>query len=92
MTVTIPNNVIGASGASGNVIENAVTSALQSAGIATPGSTHHIMYCLPPGTSGGWIAYGYINSWLTVYNDAWCTYVSTDECIISQGIFVSLIF
>jgi hypothetical protein len=37
----------------------------------------HVMLCLPPGTNGNWIAYGYINWWLTVYNDNWCTYVSS---------------
>ena len=37
----------------------------------------HIMLCLPPGTSGNWIAYAYINSWLSVYNDNWCNYPST---------------
>ena len=36
----------------------------------------HIMYCLPPGTMRI-IAYGYINSWLTVFQDNWCTYVSS---------------
>ena len=36
----------------------------------------HYMYCLPPGTAGGWIAYAYINSKKSVFNDNWCTYVS----------------
>lgn len=35
-----------------------------------------IMYCLPPGTDGGWFAYAYLNSWLSVYNDVNCGYVS----------------
>jgi hypothetical protein len=75
--VTIPDTI---SGADRGVIAKAVTTALNAAGIATPGSTNHIMYCLPPGTSGSWIAYAYVNSWNSVYNDQWCTYVSTDEC------------
>lgn len=30
----------------------------------------HVMLCIPPGTTpNGWIAYGYTNSYLTVYND-----------------------
>ena len=29
----------------------------------------HIMLCVPPGTIGGWLAYAYINSWLSVFND-----------------------
>lgn len=36
----------------------------------------HVMYCLPPGTMSG-IAYAYINSWLSVYSDDWCIYLST---------------
>ena len=36
----------------------------------------HIMLCLPPGTQDSWIAYGYENGWLSVYNDDWCNYVS----------------
>jgi len=35
----------------------------------------YVMYCLPDGVTGG-IAYAYINSWLSVYNDDWCTYPS----------------
>mmetsp|Transcript_32943 Transcript_32943/g.36717 ORF Transcript_32943/g.36717 Transcript_32943/m.36717 type:complete len:675 (+) Transcript_32943:119-2143(+) len=41
----------------------------------------HIMLCLPPGTSLGssnnWVAYGYVNSWLSVYNDVYCQKLST---------------
>ena len=36
----------------------------------------HVMVCLPPGTNGGWIAYAYINHWLSAYNDDWCGYPS----------------
>jgi len=32
----------------------------------------HIMICLPSGTKGNWAAYGYIDHYLTVYNDVWC--------------------
>jgi hypothetical protein len=33
----------------------------------------YVMVCLPPGTSGGgWLAYAYLNYWLSVYNDYWC--------------------
>jgi hypothetical protein len=76
VTVTISNTIIGASD---SAIRSAVTSALNAAGFSTPGQAQHIMYCLPPGTSEGWIAYAYINSWLSVYNNEWCNYVSTDE-------------
>lgn len=41
----------------------------------------HVMLCLPPGSASGnsrhWIAYGYINSWLTVFNDDFCKSMST---------------
>lgn len=36
----------------------------------------HVMICLPPGTMGNWIAYAYVNSWLTIFNDAFCSSVS----------------
>jgi len=36
------------------------------------GEIHHVMLCIPPGTSGSWVAYAYINHWLSVYNDEWC--------------------
>lgn len=36
----------------------------------------YVMYCMPPGSNGKWIAYAYINGWLSVYNDKWCSYVS----------------
>ena len=36
----------------------------------------YVMQCLPPGTNGGWIAYAYVNHWLSVYNDLWCNYPS----------------
>ena len=37
---------------------------------------HHVMLCFPPGVtfngSPNWVAYSYINSYLSVYNDNWC--------------------
>jgi len=36
----------------------------------------YVMVCIPPGTSGDWIAYAYINSPLSVYNDNWCNSIS----------------
>ena len=46
----------------------------------------HVMYCLPPGTSGGWIASGYENSWLTTFNDRWCNYLSAQMHEISHNL------
>jgi hypothetical protein len=69
-TVTISNTVIGTDN---GVIRNAVTAAL---GSSFTSQFDHVMLCLPPGTSGGWIAYAYVNYWLSVYNNQWCDYVS----------------
>jgi hypothetical protein len=33
------------------------------------------LFCMPPGT-GDWLAYAYINSWDSYYNDYWCQRVS----------------
>lgn len=83
VTVTIPNTI--RSNASRDAtIRDDVTTALSNASIFAPSSAHHIMYCLPPGNSGTWITYAYINHWNSVYNNEWCTCVSTDKypCVI----------
>lgn len=65
------------SGTDNSVVRNAVTSALNSKlGYQAASRFDHVMYALPPGTNGGWIAYAYINSWLSVYNNDWASYVS----------------
>ena len=58
-------------------MRNAVTAALNSKfGVSSPSQlASHVMYCLPPGTMSG-IAYAYIDHWMSVYSDEWCTYVS----------------
>ena len=61
-----------ATNASSRDIQNEVTNVLG----GKPFYADHVMYCLPPGTIGRWIAYGYTNNWLTVYNDKWCNYLS----------------
>jgi hypothetical protein len=72
--VTIPNNV---QGVSNSVIRNSVSTALSnSLGTLPSAQYNYVMQCLPPGTSGGWIAYAYINWYLSVYNDGWCNSVS----------------
>lgn len=55
-------------------VQNAVTEIIS--GYSWFQSVDYIMYCLPPGTSGGWIAYAYGNHWLSVYNDKWCMSLS----------------
>jgi hypothetical protein len=71
--VTIGNTV---SGAADSTIRDAVVAAGNSALGNMQSQFDHVMLCLPPGTSGGWIGYAYINWYLSVYNDNWCKYVS----------------
>ena len=72
-TITIANTV---SGVDNSIIRDAVVAT----GDVTLGTMStqfdHVMLCLPSGTSGSWIAYAYINWYLSVYNDEWCNYVS----------------
>ena len=72
VTVTLPTSVT-----AGDVtMRNAITSALQTAFGQPPYQlVDHLMYCLPPGTMGG-VAYAFMNSWMSVYNDDWCNSVS----------------
>lgn len=47
---------------------------------------NHVMLCLPPISGFGGIAYAYVNSWLSVYNDAWCNYPSAQLHEIGHNI------
>ena len=44
----------------------------------------HVMLCLPPGTAGTWLAYGYLNWYRSSYNDLWCGYPSAQVSVISR--------
>jgi hypothetical protein len=73
-TVSLPTTFV--SGASdGTIREAMVNKATADLGTLTS-IADYVMLCLPPGTSGGWIAYAYVNWWLSVYNDVWCQYPS----------------
>ncbi|KAI2503879.1 Gametolysin peptidase M11 [Fragilaria crotonensis] len=73
-TVTLPTTII--TGAADNPIAwAAVDKATAELGTLT-NFADHVMVCMPPGTSGGWIAYAYINHWLSVFNNQWCGYPS----------------
>jgi len=73
-TVTLPTTII--TGAADNPIAwAAVDKATAELGTLTS-FADHVMVCMPPGTSGGWIAYAYINHWLSVFNNQWCGYPS----------------
>jgi hypothetical protein len=73
-TVNLPNTIV--SGADDGIIREAVLAqAVKDFGnVALNKVANYVMICLPPGTAGGgWLAYAYINYWLSVYNDDWCT-------------------
>lgn len=74
-TLNLPDTVI--SGVDNGIIR---TAALDQGAVEFDKSLEHVadytMLCLPPGTTGGWIAYAYVNWFLSVYNDQWCTYPS----------------
>jgi hypothetical protein len=55
-------------------MRNAVSDELRAQfGVANPTDlANHVMMCVPPGTLDG-LAYAFINSWMSVYNDIWCT-------------------
>ncbi len=48
----------------------------------------HVMLCLPKGT-GNWIAYAYVGSWLSVYNNEWCQQLSTQLHEIGHNLGLS---
>jgi len=58
-------------------MRNAITVALNNQfGVSRPDElANHVMYCLPPNTFDG-VAYAYIDSWNSVYNDDWCLRLS----------------
>jgi hypothetical protein len=73
-TVSLPNTIV--TGADeGSIRDAAVAQASADFGdIALSAIADHVMVCLPPGTTqgGDWMAYSYMNHWLSVYNDDWC--------------------
>lgn len=59
-----------------STMKNAITSKITEVfGKAPNQIADYVMYCLPPNTMSG-IAYAYINSWLSIYSDQWCNYLS----------------
>jgi hypothetical protein len=73
-TVNIPSTVV-TGAADGDIVTAMVDKATADLGSLTT-LVDYVMVCVPPGTSGGWIAYAYINYWLSVFNDNWCRYPS----------------
>jgi hypothetical protein len=74
-TVKLPNFAVKGISDS-TVLAQVVNTASASLGAKLETIASHVLVCLPPGTLGSWIAYGYFNSHLTVYNDEWCRYPS----------------
>jgi hypothetical protein len=77
-TVSLPTTIV--TGASdGTIRDAAVSKASQDfGGVALTSVANHVIVCVPPGTAGGgWLAYAYVNHWLSVFNDNWCNSPST---------------
>jgi len=73
--VTVTVNTALADGHS--TMRNAITAQLNSDfNVSNPNElANHVMYCLPSGTMSG-VAYASVDSWMSVYSDISCTYVS----------------
>jgi len=71
--VTIAINVIGASD---GVVRDAVSAKLNTVLPNWQTRFELTMYCMPTATKGTWIAYAYINHYLSVYNKKWFHYPS----------------
>lgn len=68
-TVKIPNSIVGET--SSTIRRLATNQVLADFGASSLNQlADNVMVCIPPGTvPNGWIAFGYTNSYLTVYND-----------------------
>jgi hypothetical protein len=74
-TVKLPK--IGVNGVNDGALLAEITNAASTTlGVKLDSVADHVMVCLPPGTAGTWVSYGYYNSFLSVYNDNWCRYPS----------------
>ena len=75
-TVSMPTTNV--TGKDHNVIAwEAVNKAQLDLNMSLTSLADHVMICMPPGTGGGaFVAYAYVDHWLSVYNDMTCKYVS----------------
>jgi hypothetical protein len=74
-TINLPTTVI--TNNSTKTIENVMTAkAVSDLGAPLTSIANHVILCMPRGTirgmSANWLAYAYVNHWLSVYNDEWC--------------------
>ena len=73
----------------GDWVETAVSTELRSQfGIEPSKLADHVLYCMPPDTISS-IAYAYINSWLSVYNDPWCEFMSVQMHEVGHNLGLS---
>ena len=89
-TVRLPaTTVIGAP--DDTIREAAITQASQDfGGVALDTIANYVIVCIPPGTAGGgWVAYAFMNHWLSVYNDNWCN--SPSALMHELGKFIRLV-
>jgi hypothetical protein len=72
-TVNLPTTTV-TNVADGTIRDAAVAKASKDfGGVALTSIANHVIVCIPPGTAGGgWLAYAYVNHWLSVFNDHWC--------------------
>jgi len=77
--ITIARTVSGAD--RGDVASDALIMAENQLGSNLSNNVDYVMFCLPPGSTNqgktGWLAYAYLNHWRSVYNDNWCSSIST---------------
>jgi len=83
------NGITEVSTSANNDDSDIINEALGNAGIGQ-GSYNHVMACLPPDTlSGGssnWIAWAYVNWYLSAYKGMWCSYPSSQMHEIGHNI------
>jgi hypothetical protein len=72
-TVRLPTTIV--TNAADETIRNAAIAKASHdfGGVALNAIANHVIVCIPPGTAGGdWLAYAYVNHWLSIFNDDWC--------------------
>ena len=72
--ITVNTAVTLTSGDKSGAMANAVTTQLE-AMYGSPLPFDHVLICAPPGTAN-FLAWAYLNNWLSIYNDSWCQEVS----------------
>jgi Gametolysin peptidase M11 len=89
-TVYLRNTYV--AGSSGDMVyDAALAQATADLGKSPNLLADHVMFCIPPGTTGGWIAYAAPNHWMSVYNDKWCQYPSTSMHELGKSMLYSLV-